>query len=177
MMGCVGMNSENIKSFANQLILTYGTCDPFFLAQELGIIVEYKDIGSLKGLYFNMNDFKCIVINTEVDSVTARVVCAHEIGHSQLHQGQGASFFNDYDLDTKKQKASREIEANLFTAELLISDEDFIEMARNKYTLSQIAIKHGVHDEIVILKAKNLNAGGEQFNIPFETKSDYLSKI
>jgi len=69
-----------------------------------------------------------------------------------------------------------EIEANLFTAQLLIDDNDIFDYATMGYTSSQIAAKLNVHEELVLMKANILNRQGHKFNISYIPDSNYLGK-
>lgn len=70
-----------------------------------------------------------------------------------------------------------EIQANYFAAEFLITDYNFLELAAEDYTYSQIACTLGVHTELAMIKAQLLNSKGHKLNIPYIPHSNFLGKI
>ena len=78
---------ETITARVQELIRKYGTRDPFVLAKELGIEVIWSDEWTkLKGMYFYMKRRRFICLNSNLDEQMKKIVCAHEIGHDQLHR-------------------------------------------------------------------------------------------
>ena len=108
-----------------ELTKKYKTRDPFSLADSLGIDVDCADLGSLKGFYIVYNKNRFVVLNTSLTESLSRVILAHEIGHDRLHRAiaengglKEASFFD--------MKSRPEMEANVFAANLLITDKEVI---------------------------------------------------
>lgn len=171
------MFDKKIYKQVNDLIKLYGTNDPIKLAELSGLIVASKDIGSLNGVYCYTDDLKCIIINENVDEITAKVICAHELGHSILHRNEVGFFDSSDSWLSLKNKSLPEIEANHFAADLLILDEELFDLISYEYTIDQIAIKLGVHMELLILKLHLLNDRGYEFNIPYLPQSNFMAKI
>lgn len=171
------MFDKKIYKHVNDLIELHGTNDPFKLAELIGLIVASKDIGSLNGVYCCTDELKCIIINENVDEVTAKVICAHELGHSILHENEKGFLDSSDTWLSPKNKSLPEIEANHFAADLLISDEDLFDLASYEYTIDQMAVKLGVHTELLILKLHLLNDRGYEFNIPYLPQSNFMAKI
>ena len=67
-----------------------------------------------------------------------RIVCAHELGHDQLHREFAASNtlqeFMLYDMNS-----IQEYEANVFAANLLLEDEAVLELVYDGYDIVRIA--------------------------------------
>lgn len=70
-----------------------------------------------------------------------------------------------------------EIEANNFAAELLISDNDFLELATNDYTYEQIAKTLEVHTDLVLIKAQLLNGRGHKLKVPYIPNANFLNRV
>lgn len=168
-MGC-----SHISKCVTELINKYKTNDPFKIAEYLGIEIHYKKLNSLKGFYTYMLRNKYIVINDELDNVSAKIVCAHEIGHDRFHRGLGTNMFRD-EMCISYKTSTQEIEANRFAAELLISDYDFLRLASNDYTCNEMALELSVHSELIMIKAQILNSKGNNFNIPCLKTANYLA--
>ena len=117
----------------------YGTNDPFEIAQRCGIHVLYSDqFNRLKGMYRVIARNRFIILNSHNAPQMARIVCAHELGHDQLHRKYAASAplqeFALYDMSS-----AREYEANLFAADLLLDEAELCELVKAGYDTVQIA--------------------------------------
>ena len=170
------MDYSNISKCANTLIKNYETTDPFKIAKYLGINVQFKDIYRLKGLYTYILRNRFIVIGNKLDEISARIVCAHEIGHDRFHRGLGINMFQD-EMCVSLKTSTPEVEANYFAAELLIPDNRFLELSVDNYTYDQIGGELGVHSELALIKAQLLNSRGHNLNIPYVPQSNFLGKI
>ena len=81
------MSAEHLSKVGSNLVRRCGTRDPFRIAQELGIEVLFcDDFGPLKGMYRVIKRNRFIFINKDLSSRMQRIVCAHELGHDQLHR-------------------------------------------------------------------------------------------
>ncbi len=96
--------------------------NPFQICAILGVQTRFYDLGSLKGLYIAINGVPYVVLNTTLEEDTARVVCAHELGHHVLHQDLATlHILNEYERYRSQTKTEQE--ANLFAAHLLLPDK------------------------------------------------------
>jgi len=158
---------------ADKLIRRFGTRDPFVIAEGLGIILQYSDqLGRLKGLYRVILRNRFMILNQNNEPITARIVCAHELGHDQLHRDfasrQCLSEIMLYDMSLQP-----EYEANLFAAELLLEDETFLEYAKQGFDASQIAHAMETDVNLVALKADCLRQRGYDLHV-IPHRSDFL---
>lgn len=78
---------------ATELIKTYGTNDPFELADHLSIRTEVIPLLALKGLIVNAGVRKYIGINSGLPREEQKLVLAHELGHYTLHPVQFNYFY------------------------------------------------------------------------------------
>ena len=136
------MSAKHLSKVGSDLVRRCGTRDPFRIAQELGIEVLFcDDFGPLKGMYRVIKRNRFIFINKDLSSRMQRIVCAHELGHDQLHRhlakGNALQEFMLYDMATKP-----EYEANIVAAE--------------KEVMLTIKKKFGKN---AILKGRNLEEG------------------
>lgn len=100
------MSAKHLSKVGSDLVRRCGTRDPFRIAQELGIEVLFcDDFGPLKGMYRVIKRNRFIFINKDLSSRMQRIVCAHELGHDQLHRhlakGNALQEFMLYDMATK----------------------------------------------------------------------------
>lgn len=139
----------NIKRIAEKLMRKYDTNNPFKLADELGIIVKYDDLGNTWGYFITYKRIKIIHINKNIEEWLQRYTCAHEIGHSILHKGVPTPFLKKYTLFSVE-KIERQ--ANTFAVELLMPDE--IISKYDGYTIHNIADIVGIPNGLEVLKEK-----------------------
>ncbi len=168
------MLSDHLIAVGERLVSTYGTRNPFQIAENLGIIVkECPDFGSLKGMYTVIKRNRFILLNNTLDEDTKRIVCAHEIGHDQLHRDivkRGVmKEFTLYDMKSKP-----EYEANIVCAEILLdTDEVLTHIYENHYTAEEIARIMHTDINLVALKVAHLSSMGYGLNRQ-EFRSDFL---
>lgn len=112
----------DIKRRVRNLEKKYGTKNPYKLCKMLKIKILYLDLGNIKGIYKKVLTNKFIAINENLDEFCQKIVLAHELGHALLHNSKEVQALKDYDLFPKCNNQI-ELEANIFAAELLISDE------------------------------------------------------
>lgn len=143
----------------NKLVVKYKTRDPFEIADDLNINVKYDDLGSLKGFYFYQSRFRYIVINEDIDDRLKPIICAHELAHDRLHQNFAKSAaikeFSFFDMSSKPER-----EANLFMAELLITDDSMMELIEMGYCYDFIASEFGVPMQVIDFKSQMMKEKG-----------------
>ncbi len=166
---------ESIIYKANALIKRYKTRNPFELAEYLNITIKYGKFSKLKGFYNYSYRNRFVVLNSRLDEAEQIITCCHELGHDRLHRSIAKlGLMKDYNIYNISDTC--EIEANLFTAQLLIDDNDIFDYATMGYTSSQIAAELNVHEELVLMKATILNKQGHKFTIPYIPDLNYLGK-
>ncbi len=131
------MTCEYITGKALQILNNYGA-NPFNVAKDVGAHISFKDLGSLKGAYFGTMPKPTIVINTNIDEQTQKIVCAHELGHHILHHNINVSC-EIIDFNTSTKTGILEREANLFAAAYLVDIDRAKELLFSGYTASECA--------------------------------------
>ena len=126
------MGNRFLAQIGSELVSKYKTRDPFTIAEALGIRVLFcEDFGPLKGMYRVVNRNRFIFINKELDGQMQRIVCAHELGHDQLHRhmanGRTLHEFTLYDM---KNKSEYEAKLDAFIKDLRQKSEAALETAK-----------------------------------------------
>jgi Zn-dependent peptidase ImmA (M78 family) len=105
----------------NRLVRKHNTTDPFKIAAFININVQFLDLpGNCRGYYLRTLRRRFIAINQNLSEVWQRVICAHELGHDQLHRGMSRFFLDERSFFV----AGRyETEANEFAVRLLLHNE------------------------------------------------------
>ena len=132
-----------------------------------------ENFGSLKGMYRVIKRNRFIFLNNSLDENMLRIVCAHELGHDQLHRNMAKTTpiheFMLYDMKSKP-----EYEANIVAAEILMdSDEVLRYIYEYGYTAEQIASAMSTDINLVALKVAHLATLGYNLHA-LEHKSNFL---
>lgn len=168
------MTGEKLSEIGSSLVKRFGTRDPFQIAKALEIEVLYcEDFGSLKGMYRVIKRNRFIFLNKDLNERMQRIVCAHELGHDQLHrklaQNNALHEFMLYDMTTRP-----EYEANIVAAEILIDTDELLDYVYNyRYSAEQIARAMDTDINLVALKIAHLTELGYDFR-PVDHRSDFL---
>ena len=169
------MFADEINKKVAAIIKKFGTNDPFLIANEMGIMVRFSnDFKKLKGLYTIIKRKRVIIINNNISLEKQRIVCAHELGHDTIHRELASNNifqeFMIYDM-----AARPEYEANMFAAELLISDDEIYELSHSiGYDMEKIAKNLNTDINLVGIKLANMNYRGFDFNIGIPPKNNFL---
>ena len=168
------MNAENLSKVGSRLVKRCGTRDPFSIARQLGIEVLFcENFGPLKGMYRVIKRSRFIFINENLSGRMQRIVCAHELGHDQLHrnlaQANCLHEFMLYDMTTRP-----EYEANIVAAEILIDTDELLDYIYHyHYSAEQIARAMETDINLVALKIAHLAELGYDLR-PVDHRSDFL---
>lgn len=127
---------RDINRIVNRYVRRCGSRNPFDIAEYLNIQIQTGPLGSRCGCYMYLKKHRCILLNESLPEDERILVMAHELGHAILHRKQNCYFIRNHTLllDSKIEK-----EANLFAADLIISDELFTEARECNYTEGQLA--------------------------------------
>lgn len=165
------MNKSEYERIGLHLVNRFGTRDPFAIAKGLGIRLYWEDFKDLKGMYRVIKRNRCIFINQNLSPTLAKIVCAHELGHDQLHRAAASDGFQEfmlYDMNSR-----REYEANMVAAAILLpTDEVLSYIYEFRYDAEQIARAMRSDINLVALKVADLRDSG------YELRGlDYNSKF
>ena len=154
------------------LMKKYRTNDPYELAEELGIVVKYRHFNDLKGMYKVIGRVSYIWLHDELDEITERIVLMHEIGHHIFHRDIAASSFQEFSLYDMEGKP--EVEANIFAANMLISDKSMAELAERNYTSEQAACELCMPHQLVLIKIQDMIDRGYGLCLGYPIRYDFL---
>ncbi|MDI3327987.1 MAG: ImmA/IrrE family metallo-endopeptidase [Alicyclobacillaceae bacterium] len=110
----------DIDRHVNILIRRYRTNCPFLLAARLNLHVRFAALPKrVRGFSCRIAGRRFIVIQDALPFIWKRFVCAHELGHVQLHRG--LSYFQLQEL-SPSHLCRYEREAHRFAVLLLTAD-------------------------------------------------------
>lgn len=114
----------SIERRVYNMVKKYDTCNPFLLAKELGINVDYYELPpTIRGCYTNVLRKKHIGLSESLLEKGAKVTLAHELGHAKLHVT--GTFKCSILAPRQIIKYKPEFEANIFALHLLAYSNDF----------------------------------------------------
>lgn len=151
------------------------TRDPFKLLRKSGAIIKYSDkYNNLKGYYFHSKRSDFVVLNAKMPREEKRIVAAHEFGHFILHKEMAKNGpIRDSAMFVVKSK--HEYEANIFSAELLLSDDDVADARENTGgDFFNMSHSLSVMPELLLFKLHSMNGRGYNFNLPLSLDSTFL---
>lgn len=168
------MTAKQLSEVGERLVRRCGTRDPFEIARQLGVEVLFCDgFNSMKGMYRVIKRNRFIFINRDLTPQMQRIVCAHELGHDQLHRNLAKTGaiqeFMLYDMTTKP-----EYEANIVAAEILLDTDEVLDYVYSfGYTSEQIAKAMETDINLVALKVAHLAETGHTLR-SIEHRADFL---
>lgn len=164
----------DIFKFVEKQKKRFRTNDPFQIAEALGIVIAYKKFDALKGMYFISERISFIYLNEDMDEQMERAVLFHEIGHHLLHRHLASVSFQEFGLYDMTSKP--EMEANIFAANMMISDDDVLDCVEMDYTTSQSASSLSVPHDMFLIKLKDMNDRGYDFHLDYIPQADFLGR-
>lgn len=139
-----------VKVIVENLTKKYGTNNPFAIADAMNIHIIEQDLHEeILGFYKYIRRNKFIFLNSNLSDLAKLFVCAHELGHSELHPRHSVPFLKRktfFSID------KIETEANRFAVELLLPDEAIYEYKDSNISINEVASIYGVPEEVAHLK-------------------------
>ena len=171
------MKNGYIYDETQKLIRKYKTRDPFKIMDDMHIIVgETSSFQKLKGFCFMSCKTIYVQISSFLSEEEKQIVAAHELGHIILHRTQ-LKMAPMKDDTLYNMQDNTEYQANLFAADLLLSDADIADMAHNE-DLDYFSLCSTLNStpELMSFKLYSLTKRGQAYHMPMEIQSDFLAK-
>jgi Zn-dependent peptidase ImmA (M78 family) len=160
-----------------KLIRKYKTRDPFKIMDNMHVIVgESSSFQKLKGFCFMSCKTIYVQISSFLSEEEKQIVAAHELGHIILHRTQ-LKMAPMKDDTLYNMQDNTEYQANLFAADLLLSDADIADMAHNE-DLDYFSLCSTLNStpELMSFKLYSLTKRGQAYHMPMEIQSNFLAK-
>lgn len=174
------MTYSDICKSVYQLKKKYGEVDPFRLCEAAGILLLFQSLGmhstAIKGFFMKCKRIQTITVNSDLPYVIQRIIVAHELGHSMLHQDSSIHAFHDITLFDHA--SAMEQDANLFAAELLLDDEAILDALHQNHTFFSASAQLMVPVEIMDYKLRLLKwKGYKLMDIPIQSRNNFILKM
>ena len=171
------MKNGYIYDETQKLIRKYKTRDPFKIMDNMHVIVgESSSFQKLKGFCFMSCKTIYVQISSFLSEEEKQIVAAHELGHIILHRTQ-LKMAPMKDDTLYNMQDNTEYQANLFAADLLLSDADIADMAHNE-DLDYFSLCSTLNStpELMCFKLYSLTKRGQAYHMPMEIQSNFLAK-
>jgi len=175
------MSIEYISGVVARIIKKYGQADPYRLCRDLRILLLEPGLGSqpgaCKGFFLYQARQQVITVNSDLPEQLQRLILAHEIGHAVLHrEAAGLSAFHDFALFDET--SHYEYQANIFAAELLLSDDVVLGLLNEDMSFFAAASLLGIPAELLDFKFRILKRKGYQvIDPPLLAQANFLKKV
>lgn len=171
------MAKDFIYKKVRSLARRYQSCDPFALLDSLNVVVRESDgFSQLKGFCFFANRTYYVVLNASLGKEERRIAAAHELAHIVLHKRElQMAPMKDSQLYDMTSRA--EYEANLFAADLLISDQDVDILSKDDdMDYFNMCRALDVTPDLMSFKLFSLIHRGFSYHMPIGIDSRFLAK-
>lgn len=146
------MSYRGIYEDVNNLVKKHNTRDPHEILIERGVYVRpFIDDTKLLGMFKRILSDRYVFYNPKINEHNLKMVLAHELGHDFYH---GDDCFSNNQLFSVTN--SKEVDANIFAAHLLIMDESIKEYIDMGYSIQQMASMECVDNNLIIIKLQDL---------------------
>lgn len=146
--------TRDIKQTVAYYQKKYKTKDPYKIARAMDVELQIGYMGYRLGCYMYLKRSKCIWLNEDLDPHEMEFVMAHELGHAIMHPYENCYFIKH---KTLLLNSKREIEANKFAVEFLISDDEVQEYAvERQYTIDMLSRLWGYEKELIELRLRGV---------------------
>lgn len=96
---------KNIKLRVRNLIKKYGTTNPYKICEKMSIIINFENLGKIKGYSRHFLGLDFIVVNKNLSEFLKCVVLIHELGHIVLkHCAREILFMKKFSFQTNWKK-------------------------------------------------------------------------
>lgn len=174
--------TDKVFGVPHSLIRKYRTNDPFRIAKELNIPVHFRNMKQQKAFCLYVMRNYSIHISENLSEQMQRMACAHELGHIMLHKDllrpkKGEKAKQLVEMELFDITSLTEYEANLFAANLLISEEEVLEYLHDGCDIVTMASAMNVNVNLLAIKLAEMKKTGLPVEVPFTPSRRFLGKI
>ena len=175
------MSIEYICGEVARITKKYDEDDPYRLCQSMKILLLAEAMGNFpkacKGFYLCTARKQVITINSDLPEELQRIILMHEIAHAVLHRkASGIKAFHDFALFDEA--SLYEYEANIFTADYLLDDDEVLDLLNEDLSFFGAASRLNVPAELLDFKFRVLKRKGYKIiDPPMIASSDFLKKV
>lgn len=117
-----------ITDRVNLLVKNFETRNPFDICNGLGVVVLRPRLLGVRGFFIQEDGVSIVNVSCDLPDHAARFVCAHELGHSQMHKGVNRLFLDrcTYELPSRYENEADKFACHLLFGEPPLFQEDLL---------------------------------------------------
>lgn len=170
--------TDYVYSQVERAVKRFGTRDPYEMLDALHVVTRLSDsypADGLKGYCIRLNRTNYVVINGNLCEEDRRVIASHELGHIVVHGKElQCRPFKDFHIYQATGRMERE--ANLYGADLLITDEEVLDLINSYDDFFSVAKALCVPCEFFAFKLYSMVKRGFQLRVPIDLNSGFLAE-
>lgn len=154
------MTAEYIYKFVKACEAVYGTRDAEKILKERKVTIKNGAPEGLRGMICSVKGQVYVAIAPDLSGSSRRSTLSHLLGHAVLHRKRVLSgkIYEEPSASLFDNAAERE--ADIFAAELLITDEEVIALRDSGMTEGQIAASFGTLRDVALHKLFSMRSRG-----------------
>jgi|GEM_PF-2520920 len=154
------MTAEYIYKFVKACEAVYGTREPLEIFRQRGAAVRNTAPEGLHGLICLANGSVLVAVDPAISESHRRMTLAHLLGHAILHRKKILAGKAYEEPSGEVPPSAAEREADLFAAELLISDEEILELRDSGMNEGQVISSFGALRDLAPHKLFSMRSRG-----------------
>lgn len=165
-----------IEERVTQLKNEYHTHDPEEIIRAMGIrLYERSDFHQLSGMAARVAGKPCIFINASLEEPRRRMILAHELGHTLLHEGEEDGLRDIAPFTLLNMTEREEYEANVFAAHLLLEEEEVRTLSNEGYDIVTMAKMLSTDINLLLVKLHEMQKKGYRMHLPERPHANFLA--
>ncbi len=154
------MTAEYIYKFVKACEAVYGTRDPEKILKERKAVIKKGAPEGLRGMICALKGQVYVALDPALTESSRRQTASHLLGHAVLHRKRilSGKIYEEPSSDVREGVTERE--ADIFAAELLITDEEVVAMRDEGMTEGQIAASFGTMRDLAVCKLFSMRSRG-----------------
>ncbi|MBQ3762452.1 MAG: ImmA/IrrE family metallo-endopeptidase [Clostridia bacterium] len=156
--------------------------------EDIDRLIRYREIElyyahmgrhpkSCKGFCVITSRIPVIGINNDFPRRVQRLVKSHEVGHVMVpSEVKGLRKYHDFDVYGNYENDRDELNANIWSAEYQLSDDDVMDVLKGEYGFFEAARQLRVAPELLDFKFRSMKARGFLLSSPIYATKNYMDK-